>query len=55
MRKWRCLICDFIYDESKGLLEEGIPPLTRFEDIPDDWRCPDCEVTKADFELIKED
>ena len=27
----------------------GIAPGTEFSDIPDDWRCPECGVTKADF------
>lgn len=52
MRRWRCLVCDYIYDERLGMPEDGIPPLTRFEDIPEDWYCPDCAVTKKDFELI---
>ena len=49
-QKWVCLICDFVYDETLGLPDEGIAPGTRFEDIPDSWACPDCGVTKSDFE-----
>ena len=49
-RKWICLVCDYIYDEAQGLPEEGIAPGTALEDIPDTWACPDCGVTKADFE-----
>lgn len=49
-RKWICMVCDFVYDEGQGLPAEGIPPGTRLEDIPDSWACPDCGVTKADFE-----
>ncbi|RYF63700.1 MAG: hypothetical protein EOO39_28065, partial [Cytophagaceae bacterium] len=30
----------------------GIAPGTRFEDIPEDWVCPDCLVTKSDFVLL---
>ena len=26
---------------------------TKWEDIPDDWTCPDCGVSKADFEMIE--
>ncbi len=48
--KWICLVCDYIYDEAKGIPEEGIAPGTPFDAIPDDWACPDCGVTKADFE-----
>ncbi|HET8706261.1 MAG TPA: rubredoxin [Pseudomonadales bacterium] len=53
MRKWECTVCGFIYDEAKGLPEEGIAPGTKWEDIPDDWVCPDCGVTKADFDMIQ--
>ena len=27
-------------------------PGTKWEDVPDDWTCPDCGVGKEDFELI---
>lgn len=47
-----CIPCGYIYDEDIGDPDSGIPPGTRFEDIPDDWRCPVCGVTKADFEMI---
>lgn len=49
-RKWICLVCDYIYDEAKGIPEEGIAPGTPLAAIPDTWACPDCGVTKADFE-----
>ena len=52
MRKWRCRNCGFIYDEALGLPDEGIAPGTRFEDIPDDWYCPDCGTEKPDFDLL---
>ncbi len=51
MRKWQCIVCGFIYDEAEGLPEEGIPPGTRWEDIPEDWVCPDCGTGKQDFEM----
>ena len=37
-----------------GMPEHGIAPGTRFEDLPDDWECPDCGVGKADFYLLPE-
>ena len=49
MKKWQCTICDFFYDEAAGFPEEGIAPGTRWEDIPEDWSCPDCGMGKADF------
>ena len=53
MRKWQCLVCGFIYDESKGLPEEGVSPGTSWEDIPDTWQCPECGVTKTEFDMIE--
>lgn len=49
-RQFICRACGLIYDEAKGDEDSGLAPGTRFEDIPDDWACPLCGVTKADFE-----
>jgi len=51
MKKWKCLVCGFIYDEAAGLPGEGIAPGTKWDDIADDWMCPDCGVGKSDFEM----
>jgi rubredoxin len=48
-----CLICGFIYDEAAGIPAEGIPPGTRWEDIPPNWTCPECGARKEDFEMIQ--
>ena len=55
MRKWECIICGFIYDEAEGMPEEDIAPGTKWEDIPEDWTCPDCGAPKDDFEMIEID
>ena len=47
--RWVCRACGIVYDEAKGDPDSGIAPGTRFEDIPEDWRCPVCGVGKADF------
>ena len=52
-RQWMCVVCGFIYSEADGLPEDGIEPGTRWEDVPDTWTCPDCGVTKDDFELYE--
>ncbi|PMX27462.1 MULTISPECIES: rubredoxin [unclassified Pseudomonas] len=49
MKRWQCSFCSHIYDESFGDSDNGIPPGTRFEDLPDDWACPDCGAGKADY------
>ncbi|MBX3649097.1 MAG: rubredoxin [Rhodocyclaceae bacterium] len=53
MKTWQCIVCGYLYDETKGDPEHGIAPGTRWEEIPEDWSCPDCGVAKADFEMIE--
>jgi rubredoxin len=53
VKKYMCLICGFIYDEALGRPEEGIPPGTKWADIPLSWRCPDCGSGKEDFEMVE--
>ena len=47
--EWVCNVCGWVYDERVGRPEDGIPAGTRWEDIPEDWLCPDCGVGKHDF------
>lgn len=51
-RSWVCVVCGFVYHEADGWPEENIAPGTRWEDIDEDWSCPDCGVGKSDFELM---
>ena len=44
MKKWQCVVCGLIYDEAEGWPEDGIEPGTKWEDVPEDWVCPDCGV-----------
>ncbi len=53
-KKWECVICGFIYDEAEGLPSDGIAAGTKWEDIPEEWECPDCGISKVDFELYEE-
>lgn len=53
MYKWECLVCGFFYDEALGRPEDGIAAGTRWEDVPQDWYCPECGVGKADFEMVR--
>lgn len=53
MKKYVCVVCGFIYDPAVGIPDEGIAPGTAFEDIPDSWECPDCGVSKGDFEPVE--
>lgn len=49
-KKYICTLCGYIYDEAKGDPDHNLPAGTRYADIPDDWMCPDCGVTKDMFE-----
>ena len=53
MSKYRCTICNYIYDEAAGDEAIGIAPGTKWEDLPEDYLCPICSVGKDQFE--KED
>lgn len=55
MKKYICLVCDYVYDPLLGDPDSGINPDTNFEDLPDDWVCPVCLVGKEEFEAIEED
>jgi rubredoxin len=52
MEKWRCTVCDYIYDPEVGDPDGGIPPGTAFEDLPEDWVCPVCGASKDMFEPL---
>jgi len=48
--RYYCTACGYIYDPALGDPENGIPPGTRFEDLPDNWVCPVCGTEKEYFE-----
>lgn len=53
MKKYRCTVCDWVYDPEVGDPDSGISPGTAFEDIPEDWVCPLCGVGKDEFEVVE--
>ncbi len=52
-KRYMCLLCGYIYDESQGCPEDGIVPGTLWEDVPLTWQCPECRASKEDFEMIE--
>ncbi|MCD6362921.1 MAG: rubredoxin [Synergistetes bacterium] len=50
LAKYRCIICNYVYDPEKGDPDAGIKPGTPFEKLPDDWFCPVCGAGKDQFE-----
>lgn len=53
--KYHCSWCDYIYDELKWDLEEGIEAWTLFENLPNDFFCPFCDIHKDDFVILNEE
>lgn len=53
MKRWMCMSCGWVYDQEFGDPMGDIPPGTAWEDIPDDWKCPDCGATKDSFEMVE--
>ncbi|TDG05178.1 rubredoxin [Paraburkholderia guartelaensis] len=53
LKQWVCVICGWVYDEAAGAPDDGLAPGTRWADVPDDWRCPLCDVGKEDFALVE--
>ena len=49
MKKYRCTVCDYIYDPAVGDPDSGIAPGTAWEDVPEDWVCPVCGIGKDMF------
>ncbi|HPN33552.1 MAG TPA: rubredoxin [bacterium] len=52
MDKTICTNCGYVYDPEIGDPENGIPPGTLFDDLPEDWVCPVCYVAKDRFDLL---
>lgn len=54
MQQYKCLRCGYIYDPAAGDPDNGVEPGTAFEDLPDDWVCPECGAGKDEFEPIED-
>ena len=52
MKKYQCSVCGYVYDPEAGDPDAEIKPGTAFEDLPDDWVCPECGAEKDLFEPV---
>jgi len=52
-KRYMCILCGYIYDEAEGCPDDGIEPGTAWEDVPEDWLCPECGATKQEFEMVE--
>jgi len=54
MRRYQCQVCGHVYDPEVGEPQQGIPPGTAFENLPDDWTCPVCGAPAGMFQELPE-
>jgi len=54
VKKYKCIMCGYIYDPAAGDPDNGVDPGTAFEDLPDGWVCPDCGAGKDEFEPLED-
>lgn len=55
MKKYRCTVCEYVYDPAQGDPESGVERGTAFENLPDDWLCPVCGADKSAFEPVEQE
>jgi rubredoxin len=53
MKKWQCNMCGYVYDQVIGEPLHGSAPGPAWEDVPEDFFCPECRAWKADFEMVE--
>jgi len=53
MKKYVCDVCGYVYDPAAGDPDNGVAAGTPFEQIPDDWVCPECGADKSQFSLVE--
>ena len=54
MKKYKCIVCGYVYDPAAGDPDNNVPPGTAFESLPADWVCPVCGAEKTEFEVVEE-
>ena len=53
MKKYVCDVCGYVYDPAKGDPYNGVAAGTAFEDLPEDWVCPECGADKSQFSVME--
>jgi rubredoxin len=54
MKKYKCIVCEYVYDPAAGDPDNGVQPGTAFESLPAGWVCPVCGAEKTEFEVAEE-
>ena len=48
-----CGVCWWVYDPALGDASWQVPPGTAFAELPDHWRCPNCDAAPAQFMVLQ--
>ena len=49
MKRYKCDVCGYVYNPTAGDPDHGVGAGTAFEQVPADWVCPECSVSKDEF------
>ena len=49
-----CRICWYLFDPAAGDPDQQVPPGTPFLELPDYWRCPQCDAEPGSFLPVEE-
>ena len=49
MKRYKCDVCGYVYNPTAGDPDRGVGAGTAFDQVPADWVCPECGVSKDEF------
>lgn len=52
LKRYICSHCGYIYDPVNGDPMNQIPPGVAFAELPEEWVCPICYVTRDNFDPL---
>ena len=55
MKKYICDICAYEYKAEQGDSKSNIKPETKWEELPESYKCPVCGGEKKVFLIIEQD
>lgn len=52
--RMECRICWHVYDPAEGDPDTQIAPGTPFTELPEHWRCPECDGVRSQYLIFDE-
>lgn len=53
MTHFKCTVCGYTYRPERGDRIRDIEPGTKFDNLPEHWRCPTCNEPKMAFAQVQ--